>query len=269
MKEADKLSIGENLTFEGMTSIRAVIAAIESGASDRVILRVMVSESKIKARAKELSYIKAMSYKYGFPVETLSDEEISALSLGNSHGGLLLEATARTIPHLSADIISAVPEHERFFVMIEGIEDPYNFGYALRSLYAAGVSGIILSPRNWMSAAGIVCRASAGASELSNTYICDTVNEAVSLMREFSVKIVCCDIKNSVSIYEADLRKPLFMAVGGEKRGLARDMLDAADFVVRLDYGRDFPAALSAASAASIAGFEVLRQNLASQKGGI
>lgn len=261
MKEADKLAIGENLIFEGMTSIRAVIAAIESGRSDRKIVRVIVAESRQKARAKELSYIKAMSYKYDFPIVTVPDNEVDAAALGASHGGLLLEATARTIPTLTADALAAVPENERFFVMLEGIEDPYNFGYALRSLYAAGASAVILSPRNWMSAAGIVCRASAGASEACGTYICESAAECARIMHALDVRIVCADMKNSVSIYDADLKKPIFLAVGGEKRGLSRDLLDAADTVVRLDYGRDFPAALSAASAAAVAGFEILRQN--------
>lgn len=261
MKEADKLAIGENLIFEGMTSIRAVIAAIESGKSDRKIVRVLVAESRERARAKELSYIKAMSYKYGFGVESVPDAEIDSLALGASHGGLLLEATSRTIPMLTLDALAAYPENERFFVMIEGIEDPYNFGYALRSLYAAGADAVILSPRNWMSAAGIVCRASAGAAELCDTYVCNSCADCAKMMKTLGVKIVCADMKNSVSIYDADLKKPLFLAVGGERRGLSRELLDAADTIVRLDYGRDFPAALSAASAAAVAGFEVLRQN--------
>lgn len=262
MREADKLAIGENLIFEGMTSIRAVISAIESCKSDRKIKRIMAASSRQKARAKELSYLRAMSYKHDFPIEVLPDEELDRMTLGASHGGLLLEATARTIPELSASQLEFIPADQRFFVMIEGIEDPYNFGYALRSLYAAGCTAVILSPRNWMSAAGIVCRASAGASELCDTYICKTPADCANLMHKLGVKIVCCDMKNSVSIYDAGLKKPLFLAVGGEKRGLSRELLDAADAIVRLDYGRDFPAALSAASAAAIAGFEVVRQNL-------
>ena len=261
MKEAEKLAIGENLIFEGMTSIRAVIAAIEAGKSDRKIVRVLVSQSRQAARAKELSYIKAMSYKYDFPIVTVSDDEINTLALGASHGGLLLEATARTIPELTEDALSVYPKDNRFFVMIEGIEDPYNFGYALRSLYAAGADAVILSPRNWMSAAGIVCRASAGASEACDTYICSSCADCAGIMKNLGVKIVCADMKNSVSIYDADLKKPLFLAVGGERRGLSRELLDAADTIVRLDYGRDFPNALSAASAAAVAGFEILRQN--------
>ena len=38
-------------------------------------------------------------------------------------------------------------------------------------------------------------------------------------------------------------------------------LLDSADAIVRLDYGREFPAALSTASASTILAFEVFRQN--------
>lgn len=262
MKEAEK-QVESNI-FEGMTSIRAVLKSIESADPDydRKIISVYYDESKKKARASELSYIKAMSYKYGFEVAALPSVQIDEMALGNTHGGLLMKTTARTIPELSPIAIdSRIPKDKRFFVMLEGIEDPYNFGYALRSLYAAGVSAVILTKRNWMTAAGVVCRASAGASELVPMYQAEQ-DLCISTMHDLGVRIICADMKNSVSIYEANLAFPLFLAIGGEKRGLSRELLDAADEIVRLEYGRDFPAALSAASAATIAGFEVMRRNM-------
>lgn len=262
MKEAEK-QIASNI-FEGMTSIRAVLSAIESHQPyyDRKIISVFYDESKKKARAGELSYIKAMSYKHGFDVVGLSSVQIDEMAMGNTHGGLLMKTTSRTIPELSAEAVNAIiPEEKRFFVMLEGIEDPYNFGYALRSLYAAGVSSVILTKRNWMTAAGVVCRASAGASEIVPMFQAEQ-ELCISTMRELNVKIICADMKDSISIYDSDLNYPLFLAIGGEKRGLSREILDAADQIVRLEYGRDFPAALSAASAATVAGFEIMRRNL-------
>lgn len=261
MTEAEKQK-SENL-FEGMTSVRAVIKAIESGESDRRILSVTFDEAKRKSRAGELSYLKAMSYKYDFPLIPSTAEEISAKALGTTHGGIICETTARSIPPLSSEALETrfPDKNERFFAILEGIEDPYNFGYAIRSLWAVGISALILSKRNWMSAAGVVCRASAGASELCPMFVEDTESVA-DVMRELDVKIISCDIKNSVPISSANLRKPLLLAVGGEKRGLSRAILDASAEIVRLEYGRDFPQALSAASAAAIAGYEVLKQNL-------
>lgn len=133
--------------------------------------------------------------------------------------------------------------------MLEGIEDPYNFGYALRSLYAAGADGVILGERNWMTAAGVVCRASAGASERLSLFI--SKNNAAMLMKSRGYKIVCADLRDSVSLYDADLKYPVFLIIGGEKRGISKGLLCQADIRVRIDYGREFAASLSAASAAT------------------
>ncbi len=250
--------------FEGMTSIRAVIKSIENGSSDRQIKRILVDEEKQKSRLKELSYLKAMSYKLGFEIETVASSEIQTIALGNTHGGLLLEAGDRSLENLSAENVRRdfPDEKNRFFVMLEGIEDPYNFGYAIRSLYAFGVDALILAKRNWLSAAGVVCRASAGASELIKTYVSDDTDTCICAMRELGVRIISCDIKNSVPVSQANLQKPLFLAVGGEKRGLTKELLDSSDSIIRLEYGRDFPAALSAASAATVAAYEVFRTNM-------
>lgn len=85
--------------------------------------------------------------------------------------------------------------------------------------------------------------------------------DAVKAFAQRGYRIVCAGIRDSVSIYEADLKKPLLLIVGGEKRGISRAVLDMADQVVRIDYGRTFNGSLSAASATTVIAFEVLHQN--------
>ncbi|MBR6514254.1 MAG: RNA methyltransferase [Clostridia bacterium] len=256
MKKEESRFVQSNI-FEGMVSIRAIINAIDNNISDRRITKVYVAEDKVKKRLKELSYIKARSYDLGYTVETVGTEIFEEMTIGNTHGGLLCECTDRTIPELGIESV----KDKGFYVMLDGIEDPYNFGYAIRSLYAAGVDGIILTPRNWMSAAGVVCRASAGASETIPMFMCDGL-DAVRCFKEKSYSVICSDIKNSVSAYQTELKLPIFLIVGGEKRGIGSDLLNECDKIVRLDYKSDFGMALSAASAASILAFEIMRQNL-------
>ncbi len=256
MKKEESRFIQSNL-FEGIVSIRAIINACDNDISDRRITKVYVSEDKIKKRAKELSYIKARSYDLGYSVETVPADIFEEMTIGNTHGGLICECTDRTIPGLTTDSI----KNDGFYIMLDGIEDPYNFGYAIRSLYAAGADGIILTPRNWMSAAGVVCRASAGASETIPMFMCDGIH-AAKLFKDNNYEVICSDIKNSVSAYETDLKFPIFLIVGGEKRGISSELLDVCDKIVRLDYKGEFGMALSAASAASILAFEIMRQNL-------
>lgn len=79
--------------------------------------------------------------------------------------------------------------------------------------------------------------------------------------RERGYKIVCADLREAVCAFDADLSRPLLVIVGGERRGISRALLELADLRVLLPYGREFSASLSAASAASIIAYEVLRQN--------
>ncbi len=247
----------ESTVFEGMTSVRAVISSARSGVSDRRITKVLIDRDKARSRKNDISYLRAVSEELSFEIEYKDPSEIDEITVGSSHGGVVALCTGRTIGPLSEAKIA----DGGFYVMIEGIEDPYNFGYALRSIYAAGADGVILTPRNWMSAAGVVCRSSAGASELIPLYGSDP-SEAVDFFKSRNYKTVAAGIRDSVSAYDADLKRPLFLVVGGEKRGISRAVLDKCGAVVRLEYGREFRASLSAASAASILAYEVLRQNI-------
>ena len=252
---------GESTVFEGMTSISAIIAGRADGVNDRRILRVLVDRDRADARRKELAWLRHRAEEAGFPIEEVPSEEIDARTTGSTHGGVIAECSARTVVPLTADKI----RKDGFYVMLEGIEDPYNFGYAIRSLYVCGADGIILSPRSWMSAGGVVCRSSAGCSERLPVYECDPA-ESAKIFRGAGYKIVCAGIRDSVSSFDADLGKPIYLIVGGEKRGISGALLDEADTVVRIDYGREFRGSLSAASAATVLGYEVMRNNMKTEE---
>ncbi|MBE6639557.1 MAG: RNA methyltransferase [Ruminococcaceae bacterium] len=255
MKEAEKFE--KSTLFEGIVSLRALLLAYESTYNDRRILEVLYDTDKIKRTPKEYMFLKKRAETLGFRLTETPRTEIDLLALGQSHGGILAKCTDRTLPALE----NAKIQKDGFYVMLEGIEDPYNFGYALRSLYAAGVNGVILPPRNWMSAAGIVCRASAGAAEQLPLFCAQSAEDAALFFKDRGYALICADLPNSVPLYDTALKLPLFLVVGGEKRGISKPVLEKADAIVRIDYGRDFPAALSAASAAAILGFEIFRQN--------
>ena len=255
MKESQKFE--SSTLFEGIISVRALLLAYESDFNNRRITEILYDKDKIKRTPKEYWFLKNRGETLGFSVKEVTKDEINALAVGQSHGGILAKCTERTLPKTGDFPI----KENGFYVMLEGIEDPYNFGYALRSLYAAGVDGVVLSPRNWMSAAGVVCRASAGASEQLPMLESESSEQAAEIFKALGYRLICADLPNSKPVYDCDLTLPIFLVVGGEKRGISRPVLDKADEIVRIDYGRDFPAALSAASAATILGFEVFRQN--------
>jgi 23S rRNA (guanosine2251-2'-O)-methyltransferase len=243
-----------------LVSLRVLIANCEreksNGIPARPIHRVFCDRARAQKEKKEYSWLCHRAEALGFVVDLCDRDDIDDIAVGNTHGGIVAVCGDRHFLTLTENEIPS----RGFFVLLDGIEDPYNFGYALRSLYAAGVDGILLPERNWMSAAGVVCRASAGASELLPIYIGDAEN-AVSTMKGKGYRIISADLRDSVSLYDADLSLPLLLVVGGEKRGISSTILETSDLRVRIDYAREFAASLSAASAATVCAYEVFRQN--------
>ncbi len=209
-----------------------------------------------KKDEKSIMRLLSMAKKQRVPV-TLADKSFfDSVTTGHTHGGVIAEVGERVL-----STPEEIFDRSRGFVfMICGIEDPFNFGCAVRSLYAAGADGMILSPRNWLSAAGVTIRSSAGTTE---AIPCATYEDAESLCevaKSRGFRIVCASEKDSVDLYEADLSKPLFLIVGGEKRGISKDLLSHADLRIRIPYGRDFRGSLTASAACAVCAFEVLRR---------
>lgn len=254
----EEIKFQNSTVFEGMTSIRAIISSIDSGINDRKIQKIFYEKEKFSKIRKEVGYLKAVAQKYGFEVVESDAEQISSLTLGNSHGGIIAVTESRKIPSLSENESAILPYG--FYAMIQGIEDPYNFGYSLRSLYAMGCSGIILPPRNWMSAAGVVARSSAGASEQFLIYESEP-EEAAKIFKKHGYSIVCADERTDNILGKCELKLPILLIVGGEKRGISKSLLELADILVKIDYGREFKASLSAASATTMFAYEIKRQN--------
>ena len=246
----------KTIFLEGMTSVSALLNSRD--VNDRPIYKIWIDKERSEKRASFLRFLEAKKAEYGYEMIDTDAETIQALSTGGTHGGILAECGERTIPALSPDQIKP----GGFYVYLEGMEDPYNFGGALRSLYAAGVDGIVLPERNWMNATGTVARASAGASERLPLFSADA-ETTVSTFHSAGYQILCAGIRDSVSIYESNFDYPILLVVGGEKRGISHTFLENADQIVRIDYGREFRGSLSSSASAAVLAFELFRQNQA------
>ena len=252
----DETQLTPSNLLEGMTSISALLNT-DPSINDRKIEKIFIDEGKRRTKTAEIGFLIAKSRELGFSVEFVSSEIIEQRTVGTSHGGIIAFCSDRSYPDLTAEFI--IPDG--FYVYLEGIEDPYNFGNAIRSLYAAGVNGIVIPPRNWMSAAGVVAKASAGTSERIPVYVAasDTVT---AIFHQAGYQVLCAGIRDSISVFEAELSYPILLVIGGEKRGISRSILNDADQILRIDYGREFRGSLSAASSAAVLAFEIMRKNI-------
>ena len=237
--------------LEGILSIQA---ALSSGF--RKVHQVLIDENKRFDR--RLNELRRSAESAGVDVRFVPRSAIDDRASGESHGGVIAEVGDRRFCQL-ADLLPA--KDAAFIVMLDGIEDPYNFAGAIRALYAAGAHGAVVRPRNWTSAAALVGRASAGTIERLPLAVAEGAAGAADFYRGRGLVIACAaSDERSKSLYRTDLTPPLFLLIGGERRGVTRSFQRAADLSLRIPYGREFASALGAVSAASVIGFEVMRQ---------
>lgn len=223
--------------LEGIISVKA---AIEGGY--RKIEKIYVDENKRKQRDRKIMHFLSFLKEKGLECELMPRAEIDALAqsfgAGTSHGGVVATAKERLFCNLKDMLEEAKPGD--YFVYLDGVEDPYNFGYSVRTLYAMGASGFIIPERNWMSAAGAVARASAGASELCKIAVAGEDAETASLISDSGVDIVCSALSaSSVSVYDFSPENPFVLFIGGEKRGISKEFMEKADKVVHIPYARE------------------------------
>ncbi len=242
-----------NVTYlEGYNSISSCLKA-----ESRRIFKIYIDEKITQKKPKALLPLKKKAEKMKIPVEYIPSEKLEEMATGKTHGGVIAECGERSFMSLEKLVFD---NPKGFFVYLDGIEDPFNFGQAVRAIYASGADAVLLPERNWMSASATVARASAGASELIDASVINV--EDIAFLKEKGFKIVCADLdENSVNYSDANLKKPLVLVIGGEKRGISAAVSNFSDLTVEINYGREFSQSLGASEAVGILAFEVLRQN--------
>ncbi len=227
--------------LEGELSVRAALEG-----AYRTVALVLVDEHKKEKRDRKTIAFLAYLKKTGVPFTIAPREHIDRLVLehdpshaGHTHGGLVALASERRYPAVEELLGDAAPGD--YWVCLDGVEDPFNFGYSIRAFYAMGCKGILLPGRNWETAAAVMARASAGASErIPMAFLPSDDEKTVELFEKNGVHIVCSALaKRSIPLYAFAPEAPFVLFIGGEKRGISPLFMEKAQTVVHIPYARE------------------------------
>lgn len=220
------------------------LAALQAGRRkvESILVRQGIREDSIRD-------ILDLAESRGVPVRRVRQEALDAQAHAKTHGGVL--ALAEPIPP------APLPESLDFALFLDGIDDARNLGYVIRSADAFGVQAVLLHRRSWDFDGGDVSRASSGAFERMPVVIAKDPPQGLAL--------IGCMAGARKTLYEEDLRRPLALALGGEKRGLSAAVRDRCDSRVSIPTRAGGPS-LSLTHAAAVAMAEVARQRMAEKK---
>jgi 23S rRNA (guanosine2251-2'-O)-methyltransferase len=167
-------------------------------------------------------------------------------------------------PFLSLRELSTIPAYAQeppFFVILDSIEDPRNFGAIIRTAEAAGVHGIVFPSHRSAGIGEAVFKTSSGALEHLPLSQVVNIKHSIEFFKEQGITIIGLAGEAPQKIWSIDLTIPVALVLGSEDKGLKRTVKEQCDSVVSIPVKGKIDS-LNVSVAAGIAIFEVIRQRV-------
>ncbi len=108
-----------------------------------------------------------------------------------------------------------------FIVILDGIEDPHNFGSILRTCECGGVHGVIIGKNRQAPVNDTVIKVAEGAAEYVKVVRAVNINDAIRELKSRGVWVYCLDL-DGTNIYKENLSGALALVVGAEGGGVSK-----------------------------------------------
>ena len=153
---------------------------------------------------------------------------------GANHQGII--GYAVDFEYSTLDEVFAVAEErgeKPFIVVLDGIEDPHNFGSILRSCECGGVHGVVIGKNRQVPINETVIKVAVGAAEYVKVVRAVNINDALRELKSRGVWTYALDM-GGTDIYNEDLTGAVALVVGAEGKGVSRLTRELCDGVLSL-----------------------------------
>lgn len=212
----------------------------------------------------KLAKILQLAKSQRIPVDFVPREALDRLAGSSHHQGAVGVVAAKGYVSLD-DLLTQVNERQDALVLIlDGIEDPHNFGAILRTAEGAGVHGVIIPERRAIGLTATVAKTSAGAIDHIPVARVVNLSQTIEQLKKTGFWVYALDAKGSDDYTAVDYRRRLALVIGAEGRGVRALVAEHCDGRLHIPMkGR--LSSLNASVAAGVLLYEVLRQRTSGQ----
>ncbi len=164
-------------------------------------------------------------------------------------------------PSLDIDEVfkNAENSQSNIILILDGLQDPGNFGTIIRTFEATGGS-LILTTKNTVSAYNQKCiRSTAGSINFIDILEKLDNEEIYDVVKKHGYKILGTHLSGKSSVYELDLTEKIAIVVGNEGVGMSDYFTEKSDILTKIPI-KGKSESLNASVATSVVLYEALRQ---------
>lgn len=200
----------------------------ESLKIENSVLKVFVIEG-----FKDSTLIELIKNK-NIPLKIVNRNELYNLTSTNDHQGIAASIKPFNYSSLDEIIVRAKKSSSPLILMLDGIEDPHNFGAIIRSADAFGVDGIIIKKHNQVEVNPTVIKVATGATSFVKICMVNNLNRAIEKLKENGFWIVSTDGSANNSYKELNYDFPICLVIGSEGFGISRSVISNSDYLVKI-----------------------------------
>ncbi|XP_060719651.1 rRNA methyltransferase 1, mitochondrial isoform X1 [Tachysurus vachellii] len=173
--------------------------------------------------------------KRSVPIKHITKREMEKMTGGAVHQGLCLQASS--LRFLTREKSSSEQGNWRsgnscpLWLVLDGVQDPMNFGSVLRSAYFLGVDRVASSIRNSCPLTPVVSKASSGVMEIMDVYGYENLADIIKIKLKQGWQAIGTissgETNSGVSIFPCSdfkMSKPTLLLMGGEGFGLSPEL---------------------------------------------
>lgn len=207
----------------------AVREALNSNAN---ILKILASNS---SKDKTFLDIINLAKKKGVKIQFV-DNKVLDKDCENNQG--LIAETSEFKYSTVDEILENKKSENNFILILDGIEDPHNFGSIIRVAECLGVDGIIISKNRACPVSDTVAKVSAGAIEHIKIAKVTNINTEIERLKEKNIWIYACELGGE-DLENADLSGNIAIVMGSEGKGVSALTKKLCDGIVTMKmYGK-------------------------------
>lgn len=226
---------------------------------------VSVARERERRRDARLEQLLTLCRETGVRIDAEPRDQLTRYARTDAHQGVVAFVRERQFLELMDLLSLPIKEGEgRFFLALDGVEDPHNFGALLRSADGAGVDGVIVPERRSAPLTGTVAKTSAGASEHVRIARVTNLTRALETLKKAGVWIIGLDERGTPDYTDFAFRGDSCLVLGAEGTGLHDLVKRTCDHLLRIPMaGR--VSSLNVSVAGAVVMFEAMRQRRAAR----
>jgi 23S rRNA (guanosine2251-2'-O)-methyltransferase len=240
--------------MEVLYGLHPVEEAIRSGS--RQLDHVSVARER---RDERLERLIELCRTAGIRVSLEPKDQLTRLARTDAHQGVLAFIRERRFLGIEDLLVPKEPGQYRFFLALDGVEDPHNLGALLRTADGAGVDGVILPERRSAPVTATAAKTSAGASEHVRIARVTNLVRALEQMKQKHVWVLGLDERGTPDYTEYDFKTDCVLVLGREGAGLHDLVKKTCDHLLRIPMAGQV-SSLNVSVAGAVVMFEAMRQ---------